>query len=299
MKILSTLMTVLFLTVLSNVSLAEERQYGSFIFSPDAPNALFFMDKIKVDDDFELRKALRNHEIDTFVLASPGGSVWAGLSMAGIIFDKELRVIIPKFADCASACSFMFFGGAERLSLGRLGVHQFSSSGNPQASPQKTQSASQFTVSEIIGFLNEFDTPRFVLERMFQDKDMYWFTDAEKNQLNSQDCTLDQARLGVIQQLYQSKRRHLSVLPATQAYASDAGHYCAPTAEIVQMAVTARALGAEAEATQADILANDAVEERYAPAVPSLVEWVYTLPEDQLTDEVAVSFEEACGANIN
>lgn len=91
----------------------------------------------------------------------------------------------------------------------------------------------------------------------------------------------------------------LSVLPATQAYASDAGHHCAPTAEIVQMAVTARALGAEQDATQADILANDAVEERYAPAVPSLVEWVYTLPEDQLTDEVAVSFEEACGANIN
>lgn len=207
MKILNTLIAVLFLTVLGNVSLAEERQYGSFIFNPDAPKALFFLDEIKVNDDFELRKALRNHEIDTLVLASPGGSVWAGLSMAGIIFDKELRVIIPTFADCASACSFMFFGGAERLSLGRLGVHQFSSSGNLQASTQKTQSASQFTVSEIIGFLNEFDTPRFVLERMFQDKDMYWFNDAEKNQLNSQDFTLDQVRLSVIQQLYQSKLR--------------------------------------------------------------------------------------------
>ncbi|MBZ8118685.1 DNA primase [Roseovarius sp. LXJ103] len=91
----------------------------------------------------------------------------------------------------------------------------------------------------------------------------------------------------------------LTVLPAPHAKASDAGHHCAPTAEIVQMAVTARKLGAEADATQADILANDAVEERYVPAVPSLVEWVYTLPEEQLTDEVAASFEEACGANIN
>ena len=207
MKFLGKLAAVLFGTVLATVSAAEERQYGSFIFSPDAPNALFFMDEIRANDDFELRKALRNHGIDTLVLASPGGSVWAGLSMAGIVFDKKLRVVIPEFSACASACSFMFFGGAERLGLGRLGVHQFSSSGNLQASLQQTQSASQFTVSEIIGFLNEFDTPRFVLERMFQAKEMYWFNDAEKTQLNSRDFTLDQARLDVIQQLYQSKLR--------------------------------------------------------------------------------------------
>ena len=62
---------------------AEERLYGSFIYNSDIPNALFFMDEIKNGDDFELRKALRNHDVDTIVLASPGGSVWAGLSMAG------------------------------------------------------------------------------------------------------------------------------------------------------------------------------------------------------------------------
>ena len=37
----------------------------------------------------------------------------------------------------------------------------------------------QFTVSEIIGFINEFNTPSWVFERMFQDQKMYYFKDKE------------------------------------------------------------------------------------------------------------------------
>tara|TARA_B100000780_G_scaffold93999_1_gene65383 strand:+ start:251 stop:415 length:165 start_codon:yes stop_codon:yes gene_type:complete len=33
----------------------------------------------------------------------------------------------------------------------------------------------QFTVLEIIGFINEFNTPSWVFERMFQDQKMYSF----------------------------------------------------------------------------------------------------------------------------
>jgi len=181
----------MFLMVIAGSVAAEERMYGSFVYNSEIPNALFFMDAIKDGDDFELRKALRNHEIDTIVLASPGGSVWAGLSMAGIIFDKKLRVFVPSKALCASACSYMFFGGNERLSEGELGVHQFASSDKTQtANAVKTQAQSQFTVSEIIGFLNEFDTPRFVLERMFEDREMYWFNEEETALLNSEEFTL-------------------------------------------------------------------------------------------------------------
>ncbi|MDC0652976.1 hypothetical protein OAP35_02255 [Planktomarina temperata] len=185
---------------------AEERLYGSFIYNSDIPNALFFMDEIKNGDDFELRKALRNHDIDTIVLASPGGSVWAGLSMAGIIFDKKLRVYVPPKGVCASACSFMFFGGNERLSEGELGVHQFASSDSSKtANAVKTQAQSQFTVSEIIGFLNEFDTPRFVLERMFEDREMYWFDEDEIGRLNSEEFTLDSKILTAVS-TYASKK---------------------------------------------------------------------------------------------
>ena len=169
MKILSYILSGLLFAlacVLNGDAIADERRYGSFIYNSEIPNALFFMSSIKNGDDFELRKALRNHDIDTIVLASPGGSVWAGLSMAGIIFDKKLRVYVPPKGECASACSFMFFGGNERLNEGELGVHQFvSSDASKKEIAGKTQAESQFTVSEIIGFLNEFATPRFVLER--------------------------------------------------------------------------------------------------------------------------------------
>jgi hypothetical protein len=197
MKFLSYMMRGLVAVLIASgcgLANAEERLYGSFIYNSDIPNALFFMDEIKNGDDFELRKALRNHDIDTIVLASPGGSVWAGLSMAGIIFDKKLRVYVPPKGICASACSFMFFGGNERLSEGELGVHQFASSDpSKTANAVKTQAQSQFTVSEIIGFLNEFDTPRFVLERMFQDREMYWFNEDETSLLNSEEFTLEPA----------------------------------------------------------------------------------------------------------
>jgi hypothetical protein len=86
MKFLSYMMRGLVAVLIASgcgLANAEERLYGSFIYNSDIPNALFFMDEIKNGDDFELRKALRNHDVDTIVLASPGGSVWAGLSMAG------------------------------------------------------------------------------------------------------------------------------------------------------------------------------------------------------------------------
>jgi len=65
--------------------------YGSFLHTEQVPNALFFFSDIEENDSFELRKAIRNHNIDTVVLSSRGGSVWEGLSMAGIIFDKGLK----------------------------------------------------------------------------------------------------------------------------------------------------------------------------------------------------------------
>ena len=173
-------------------ALADEKKYGSFILNTDIPDTLFFIDEIKPNDSFELRKALRNHDIQNIVLASPGGIVGEGLLMAGIIFDKKLRTYIPRGGTCASACAYLFFAGSERLADGDLGVHQAYSS-NPQKrqSVRATQYATQFTVSEIIGFLNEFGTPAFVYEKMFQDIDMYFFDTLELMELNSETFGLN------------------------------------------------------------------------------------------------------------
>ena len=166
--------------------------YGGFIHSERLPNTLFFFSDIKKNDSFEFRKALRVHDIELVVLSSPGGSVFEGLQTAGIIHDKKLKTYIPKKSlygsgDCASACSFMFFAGASRSAEGDLGVHQFySGKASDEAEIGSTQKTAQFTVSEIIGFLNEFETPPWVFERMFQQKEMYYFKESELLQLETE-----------------------------------------------------------------------------------------------------------------
>ena len=175
-----------FATLLPLKALGEEEfdvtRYGSFVHFQGMPKVLFFFNAIEKEDSFYFRKALRNHEIETVVLFSEGGSVYEGLQMAGIIFDKELAVYVPENAECLSACSFMFFGGSTKISAGNLGVHQFSTdeqASKTQGDISETEQISQFTVSEIVGFLNEFNTPPFVFEKMFQQKEMYYFTEEE------------------------------------------------------------------------------------------------------------------------
>ena len=101
--------------------------FGPFLHSAYVPNALFLMQDISNNDSWELRRALRTHDVDTIILASDGGSVAEGLRMAGIIFDKKLATYVPNFPGvegCYSACAFMFFAGQDKQSDGRLGVHQ-------------------------------------------------------------------------------------------------------------------------------------------------------------------------------
>lgn len=193
-NIMRFLLIILSLILATQIS-AAEKKYGSFTLNTDIPDTLFFIDDIKPNDSFELRKALRNNSIKNIVLASRGGNVFEGLQMAGIIFDKKLRTYIPRGGRCASACAFLFFAGNERLVDGALGVHQaYSSDGTKKQAVGQTQYATQFTVSEIIGFLNEFGTPAFVYERMFQDIDMYFFDPVELLKLNSASFELDNGK---------------------------------------------------------------------------------------------------------
>ena len=119
----------IFLLIVSSMSLFAQVEnrlglkfYGSFIYSEKVPNALFFFNDIQQNDSFELRKAMRNHEVEILVLSSRGGSVFEGLNIAGIIHDKQLTTYVPKMdleggGKCASACAFMFFAGNFRLTI--------------------------------------------------------------------------------------------------------------------------------------------------------------------------------------
>ena len=186
----------LFSLVLTTAVSAEKKDqfditvYGSFLHTGTVPNALFFFNDIEEYDSFELRRAIRNHDINIVVLASDGGSVWEGLNMAGIIHDKGIATYVPKLPEqlgCYSACSFMFFGGKIRQADGILAVHQAgtygSESDKANAKVSETQQNTQFTVSEIIGFLNEFETPPWVFEKMFRSREFYVFDNEEKEKL--------------------------------------------------------------------------------------------------------------------
>ncbi|SEK95733.1 hypothetical protein SAMN05443999_1038 [Roseovarius azorensis] len=72
---------------------------------------------------------------------------------------------------------------------------------------------------------------------------------------------------------------------------------CAPSGRIVQAAVEARIEGQDSVAAIRAI--SDALPEdkkAYEPAVQPLVDWVYTLPAEQLGAEVAEAYIAACEA---
>ncbi len=72
---------------------------------------------------------------------------------------------------------------------------------------------------------------------------------------------------------------------------------CAPTGEIVALAVEARKSGEEATAAITAITAEMTGDmSTYAPAVQPLVDWVYSLDEAQLAEDVAGSYVTQCEA---
>lgn len=164
-------------------------EFGSFIYSEKVPGALFLLSEIEKDDSFDLRKALRSKNVDTIVLASDGGLVKEALNLAGIIFDNKISTYVPELPGsfgCFSACAFMYLSGNQRLADGKLGVHQIAYAADVDSKQHvagKVQQATQYTISEIIGFLNHFDTPPWVFEKMFLSREMYIFSKEESDLL--------------------------------------------------------------------------------------------------------------------
>jgi hypothetical protein len=163
------------------VNLNASSASGNVIVFEDLPNTAWILGTIEPGDYFDFRRIVRRNNIETVVLDSPGGAVYEGLQIAAMIHDKGLSTFVPENALCASACAYLYFAGKERIAEGDLGVHQFFGEDD-----QGSVGSTQYTVSEIVGFLNEFDTPPMVFEYMFQDIEMYYFSDEEKVTLNRQ-----------------------------------------------------------------------------------------------------------------
>ncbi len=69
--------------------------------------------EIYEDDIGELRALLKSHpSVDTLVLNSGGGSLWAGEELARIVLDYELNTVVD--GECSSSCVDIFLAGQTR-----------------------------------------------------------------------------------------------------------------------------------------------------------------------------------------
>ena len=71
---------------------------------------------------------LKDPNIDTVVLDSPGGVVLAGRDLAMRIRHLHLTTVVPADAECASACFMLFAAGERRIAStsAKIGVHSAS-----------------------------------------------------------------------------------------------------------------------------------------------------------------------------
>lgn len=178
---ISTLIVALMLPIFA----VAETRYGSFLHDDRLPSSLFLTGEIRQGDSFELRKALRDHEIKIVVMGSAGGNLYEGLQMGSILRDKDISTYVPPGVNCESSCANMFFGGTNRRAEGQLGVHQFYSNDGDRRAPLGMAEASvQYTMADVIGIMNELDTPPFVYEKMLGTTEMHYFSEEEKRRLD-------------------------------------------------------------------------------------------------------------------
>ena len=85
------------------------------------------------------------------------------------------------------------------------------------------------------------------------------------------------------------------ILMASSAAAQDKEELCRISSEIAGAAVMVRAEGMAQDKAIEQITADlDESAASFEAAVQPIVEWVYTLPEEQLTEDVQTAYEAAC-----
>lgn len=86
-----------------------------------------------------------------------------------------------------------------------------------------------------------------------------------------------------------------ALLIAMPVMAQDRTEMCATTSGIAGSAVAERNAGSDQMAAADAIIAGlGEASDDYAGAVDPIVAWVWTLPDEQLTDEVATAYQAAC-----
>lgn len=144
-------------------------RFAPFYFKTDEPTEAVLHGEIDLRTPLAFSRLIEARPtIERIFLSSPGGNVYSAILLAREVNRLGFSTIIPKDADCFSACSFIYFAGHERRTDGRLGVHQVSSQ-----DPDLV--AAQLAVSDISELLSEFGVPNdlFLLMLRTPPEDMH------------------------------------------------------------------------------------------------------------------------------
>jgi len=151
---------------------SASRTFGPFSVE-DASSSIILLDgEITPRSALDFRRALEAAPSARAVaLNSPGGDTTTALLIADDVHARSMKTVIPRGAECQSACAYIFLAGAERSALGELGVHQVSG-------PEDDMASAQTAIADVIDFLVRFGTPPEVLSIMLRTPpdDMHVFS---------------------------------------------------------------------------------------------------------------------------
>jgi hypothetical protein len=174
------------LPMLSGVSRADEA-IGAFLIIDSVPDTIFLKGDLGPNSPLDFRRALQARpRATTLMLDSNGGIVASGILVAQDVHARGMDTYIPPNGHCYSACSFIFLAGHTRIAQGELGVHQLSAD-------IEDNSGMQYSLSDVIDNLVQFDTPPQLISRMLRtpsDK-LYIFTADELKSLQINQVTTD------------------------------------------------------------------------------------------------------------
>ncbi|SNS03487.1 hypothetical protein [Antarctobacter heliothermus] len=197
----STITLCVVFTICAQLAAAEkETEFYPIIYDTDTPHLLSLVDDIDIRTPVMLSRALKSFpHVTQLSLSSRGGSVHSALTMSYVVHEEGLRTLIPDGAVCFSACSYLFFAGAERAVQGALGVHQL-------ASASDSLRSGQVALADIMAAYDEFGVNGAVVNKMLLTPadDMYVFDTDELSALgivNSAPCAGADAHLDRVRPL--------------------------------------------------------------------------------------------------
>ncbi len=148
-----------------------------------------------VKEQYELKEryaALKKGQISSCLLGrpavwldSPGGDVESAMAIGRFFREKQIVVIVPSGARCASACVIALLGGVERRVVGRIGIHR-PYEVNYSTSVQNSQAAYTKASSLVARYFKEMNIPFKLLDAMnaISPDEVRWLSFAEDRALD-------------------------------------------------------------------------------------------------------------------